>query len=165
LELWQKVAKALTENELRVLNLSERLNPDGRPTVAEWLIGFRAAVDRFNDPNRGMVRVLKRIIVRTVDFERWCRRANRLPRGPKRGTTGFRAADRKLFSQMSRLIKKDQARSRYGAALMLVDQGRVAGHGTRESKAKRLSAAYRLEESGAPLKLSETIGNDRGGRM
>jgi len=45
LQLWQEAAKALTENELRVLNQSERLSPAGAPTIAKWLSDFRAAVD------------------------------------------------------------------------------------------------------------------------
>ena len=145
LQLWQEVAKALTDAKLKIQ--SSPFNSTG--ALAQWLVGFRNAVDRCNEPHGGITRILKHIIVREVDFETWLRKAGNLRRGPKRGTTGFRAPDRELFAQMSRLIKKGQARSPYGAALMLANQGRVSGPGTRESKAKRLSAAYRLEERGA----------------
>jgi hypothetical protein len=149
LQLWQEVAKALTERKLAIQNdLSERPHPMGGPTLAEWLIDFRAAVDRYNDPNRRMVHILKRIIVRTVDFERWFRRANRLSRGPQPGTTGFQAADRRLLPKMRKLIKTGQARSPYSAGLLLVDRGLVPGNATRETKAKRLSKLYRQEEAG-----------------
>jgi hypothetical protein len=142
LQLWREAAKALTENELRVLNQSERLSPAGAPTIAKWLSDFRAAVDRYNDPNRGMARILKHIIVRAVDFDRWLRRANRLPRGPKPGTTGFHDAARRLFPKIRKLIRTGQARSPYGAALLLVDEGLVAGNAARETKAKRISELF-----------------------
>jgi hypothetical protein len=74
------------------------------------------------------------------------------PRGPVRGTTGFRDKDRELFPQMAKLIKSGEVRSAYGAALKLVHK--IAGQNTsHESKAKRVSALYRK----AQLKQSETF--------
>src|SRR5215470_6781411 len=137
LHLWQGVAKALTDRQLMTLDsVSERLV--GGPTLAEWLVGFRFSVDRYNDPNNGgRARILKQILVYEVDFERWLRRANRLPRGPRRGTTGFQDADRRLLPKMRKLIETGQARSPYSAGLLLVDRGLIPGNATRETKAKR----------------------------
>ena len=148
LQLWQEVAKALTENELRALNLSARLNPVGGPTIADWLPGFRAAVDRFNDPHSGMARILKHIIVRRADFERWLRKANRVRRGPQSGATGYQRSDRKMFPRIGRLIREAKAGSPYGAALILAREGRLGGAGAPESRAKRLAARYRKEYGG-----------------
>ena len=145
LQLWQEVAKALTDQTLRILNsLSEKLNPTGAPalTLAHWLNGFRAAVDHYNDPNRGMVRILKNIHVNKGDFDRWFRKANKNRRGPRSGTTGFREADGKIFSQISRLIRDGKARSPHDAALKLAYDGQLAGGGTEESKAKRVAGRY-----------------------
>ena len=107
LQLWQETARALIENDIPALNLSDLVNPTAATalTFGGWLPGFRNAVDRYNDPHRGIARVLKRIIVRKADFDRWLRKANKLRRGPARGTTGLRAVDRKAFPEISRLIK------------------------------------------------------------
>jgi hypothetical protein len=147
LQLWQDVAKALTDRKLTIQNdLSERLNPMGGPTLAEWLVGFRAAVDRYNDPNRRMVRILKHIRVRRADFERWFRKTSEPRRGPKSGTTGYVEADRKAFRRISRLMKEGKARSPHGAALMIADE--LSGGGNPQNKAKRVSARYRKEHGG-----------------
>ena len=145
LPLWQKVAKALTDGRLKAArSLSERLN--GGPTLAEWLVGFQASVDRNNDPNDGgRWRILKLIIVRKADFVRLLRNTGKR-RGPRCGTTGFRDADRKLFPEITRMTKGGgKARSAYGAALHLADEGKIAGTGSRETKAKRVSARYLKE--------------------
>jgi hypothetical protein len=86
---------------------------------------------------------LKHIIVRTVDFDRWLRKANKSGRGPEYGTTGYQALDRKAFPRMKRLIKEGKARSAYGAALKLTNE--LAGDGTPESKAKRVATLYHKE--------------------
>jgi hypothetical protein len=55
------------------------------------------------------------------------------------------AADRKVFRQISRLIEEGTARSVRDAALALARERKLAGGGTDESKAKRVSALYRKE--------------------
>jgi len=142
LQLWQETAKAIIERKLPIVNsLSDRITPVGGPTLEEWLFGFRASVDRFNALGP-RARILKQIIVYSTDFERWFRKTHK-QRGPEHGTTGYQALDSKLFPQISRLLK--MARSSYGAALMLADQGKIAGAGSRESKAKRVSRLYLRE--------------------
>ena len=147
--MWQEVAKALVERKLAIQNdLSELLNPMGRPTLADWLVGFRDSVNRNNDPNGGgRWRFLKHIIVRKADFERWLCKANKR-RGPQSGTTGYQQSDRKMFSHISRLRREGKARSPYSAALILAREDKLAGTGAAESKAKRVSARYRKEHGG-----------------
>jgi hypothetical protein len=141
LQLWQDAAKALIEKSLPIAKVLEPTTP---ADIESWLFGFRASVDRYNDPHGGgRARILKHIIVREADFERWLRGANKLRRGPRSGATGYRDADRKMFPRISRLIKKGEARSPYGAALMLADQ--LAGTRKPENRAKRVSARYRKE--------------------
>jgi hypothetical protein len=53
-DLWQAAAKALVEKRLPASNLSERIN--AAMTLGDWLISFRTAVDRFNDPS-GFARI------------------------------------------------------------------------------------------------------------
>jgi hypothetical protein len=65
-------------------------------------------------------------------------------RGPLRGTTGYQTQERKLFPRISKLLKRGEARSPYGAALTLSKE--ISGRGTPESKAKRVSALYRKEK-------------------
>jgi hypothetical protein len=140
LQLWQETAKALCQGRLPILNdLSEQLN-----FIALWLPGFSAAVDRHNDPNRGMVRILKNVFVNEAVFESWFRKAMKR-RGPPSGTTGFRDADRKLFPQILRLIKHGKARSAYGAALILEREGKLVGSATPENKAKRVAKFFLRE--------------------
>jgi hypothetical protein len=62
-------------------------------------------------------------------------------RGPTPGTTGYQDLDRKLFPQIKELKKRGKARSAYGAALMLANE--IAGGGSAENKARRVSALYR----------------------
>lgn len=144
LELWQKTARALVDGELSSLNLFEVLQPRTSPTLtlAIWLRGFGAAMDRGNDPGR-LAHILKHIIVRKADFQRWLGKANKSARGPEYGTTGYRTSDRKAFRRISQLIKDGKARGAYGAALQLADE--LAGDGTPESKAKRAATLYRRE--------------------
>jgi hypothetical protein len=145
LQLWQAAAAALVEKRLLALNLSERMNPGMAMTVADWLIRFRRAVDRSNDPNNFAAHILKRIFIRESAFEQWLRNADTGRRGPTQDTTGYKAADRKFFPSISRMLKSGDARSAYGAALKLADK--LAGTGTPESKAIRVSKQYRLEHS------------------
>jgi hypothetical protein len=72
-------------------------------------------------------------------------RLERPARGPIQGTTGFQDLDRKLFPRMMKLIESGEARSPYGAALILSQE--IAGSGTIENKAKRVSAMYRKEHA------------------
>lgn len=146
LELWQNVARALVNRELPALNLSVLLAPKTAPamTIGAWLLGFRSAVDRHNDPSR-CAHILKQIIVRVADFEKWLRKAADGPRGPQHGTTGYAALDRKLFPQLKAMVKKGDARAAYGAAKKLAFDGKIAGKGTHENRAKRLATRYLRE--------------------
>jgi hypothetical protein len=144
LQLWQETARALIENDLAALNLSDLVNPAAAPalTFEKWLPEFHAAVDRYNDPHR-MARILKCIIVLKADFDRWLRKAGKLRRGPTRGVTGLGAVDRKAFPRIAQLMKAGKARSPYGAALILARDNKLAGGGTPESRAKRVAKRYR----------------------
>ena len=140
LEFWQKAARAMEKGDLKV-----RYEPGfpRTPLWPPWITAFRQSVERNNDPSI-CARLLKLITASVPHFHTWLRSAYKLPRGPGRGTTGYREADRKLFPEISRLIKSG-ARSPYGAALKLVDEDKVAGKGTPGSKARRLSKLYRKE--------------------
>jgi hypothetical protein len=143
LQLWQETAKAITEKKLPILNSFSEHDPAGAPTLGGWLVSFRASVDGYNDIGpRG--RFLKQIIVYTADFERWFRKTHKR-RGPKYGTTGYQASDRKAFPKISRLIKEGKARSPHEAALKLAHEGEIAGRGTTESKARRVAVLFRQE--------------------
>jgi len=50
-------------------------------------------------------------------------------RGPKPNTTGYHARDRELFPQISRMLKKGEARSSNGAACELAKAKKIAGKG------------------------------------
>ena len=140
LEFWQKAARAMEKGDLKV-----RYEPGfpRTPLWPPWITAFRQSVERNNDPSI-CARPLKLITASVPHFHTWLRSAYKLPRGPGRGTTGYQEADRELFSEISSLIKRG-ARSPYGAALKLVDEDKVAGKGTRGSKARRLSKLYRKE--------------------
>jgi hypothetical protein len=150
MELWQLAAEALVKKELATSNSSMVINPTVYPkmTFGDWLIGFRAAVNRGNDPS-GFSHILKLIIVGSVDFEKWLRKAiegrGGSERGPETGTTGYQASDRKLFHSISRLIGTGQVRGAYGAAQRLIEAGKVAGTGHPDNRAKRLSTLYLKE--------------------
>jgi hypothetical protein len=136
MELWRSLANALVEKTLPASKL---------PVPPDWLVGFKASVDRYNDPNSGVVRILKQIVVRTKDFKKW-RQRGLAPgkRGPRQNTTGYQASDRKLFPCMRKLIKNGDARSPYSAALLLANDIR-GRNSSPESKAKRVSKLYRRE--------------------
>jgi hypothetical protein len=87
LELWEKVLKALIEEDLRPLNLSisEKPNPVAAPAVT--YSGYfndilRAVVDRRFDPSSAAY-IFRKIIVRCADFESLLRKGNIGGRGPK----------------------------------------------------------------------------------
>jgi len=144
LQLWQETAKAITERELPILHsFSDRMSPTGGPTLGEWLVGFRASVDRYNDLGP-RARILKQIIVDTADFERWFRKTHKR-RGPKHDTTGYRASDRKSFPEISRLLEEGKSRSPHDAALKLARENKLVGRGTPESKARRVAVLFRRE--------------------
>ena len=155
LELWQKVARALLSGELPATNLAERIGPAAATTFFDWLGGspasvggFRAMVDRGNDPN-GVAHILRRIMVPDSEFQRWLRAAAAERRGPRRGTTGYQWSDREQFPHIEKLMQSGAARSPYGAALQLYDQGKIKGN-SRISAAKRVSALYRKENPPNP---------------
>jgi hypothetical protein len=139
LKLWLKTLRAIEQGQLQV-SLGPEFQPN--PVWPSWITGARAAVERRNDPN-GFAHVLERITVSIPHFQDWLRKANRLPRGPERGATGYREADRQVLDEIRKLIESGKERSAYGAALTLAH--RIAGHGTPDSKAKRISALYRME--------------------
>jgi hypothetical protein len=146
LMLWQKTARALIERELPAVNLSDCPAPRSAPKMdlGGWLSQFSAALNRGGSDPSSFKHILKLIIVRVADFEKWLRdNGPRGPRGPQPFTTRLEAADRRLFADITRLIRKGQARSAYGAALQIAKQ--IAGSGTEDSKARRLSKLYRRE--------------------
>lgn len=151
LEVWEEVLRAVIEKKLRPLNLSlsERPNPVANPAITwgVWFSGILQAVAaRRFDPD-SVAHIFRKIIVRCSDFESLLRMGNIGGRGPKPGATGLQKVDRKLFPDITRLVKSGQAQSAYGAALKLAMAKRLAGSGTDDSKARRVSALYRKERS------------------
>ena len=71
--------------------------------------------------------------------------ASREPQQSLSLSRGFDIADHALFRKMSEMMKKGEARSAYGAALILAERGEVVGHGHEKSKADRLARRYRRE--------------------
>jgi hypothetical protein len=141
LELWQKILKAVEQKQLQVGLGPEFQRPPGWPN---WITNVRAAVERGFDPGC-LPHILRKIPVSIPDFDNWLHSVNRIPRGPELGTTGLREADRKVFAEIVERIRSGGARSPYGAALAMAREGTIAGNGTPESKAKRVSALYRRE--------------------
>jgi hypothetical protein len=84
-----------------------------------------------------------KLMLNRTHFVKWLDKAIKVPRGPRRGTSGYYAADRKLFPTIKRMLKSGEARSPFGAALKLAIDGKVAGNSSPESRAKRLSGHYR----------------------
>jgi len=149
LELWEIVLRALIEGKLPPLNLSISERPDhfGAPatTYGGWFSDIlRAVVTRRFDPNI-VAHIFRQILVSRSDFESLLRRGNIGGRGPKPGETGLQKADRKLFREIKRRIESGQAQSPHGAALQLALNGKLAGAGSPENRAKRVSALYRRE--------------------
>ena len=85
------------------------------------------------------------ITVRPAQFNKWLNKTHKRPRGPERDTTGYKEADRRVFPQISRLIKAGKARSPYGAALVLAGSKKLAGHGGPVSQAKRVTKLFNKE--------------------
>lgn len=147
LELWEVALTALTQKMLRPLNLdlAGRPDPAASPSITYgvWLNGLLHAVaNRRFDPD-SVAHIFRNITVRHSDFESLLRKGNVGSRGPKPGETGFQRTDRKLFPKIKHLIESGKAQSPYGAALTLAVE--IAGRGTQESRAKRVSALYRKE--------------------
>jgi hypothetical protein len=63
--------------------------------------------------------------------------------GPRPGTVGYREADRALFPELEKLTGSGDATSTDAAARMLAQQGKIAGGGKVENKAKRLAERFR----------------------
>jgi len=85
-----------------------------------------------------------KLMLNRTHFVKWLDKAIEVPRGPRRGTSGYYAADRKLFPTIKRMLKSGEARSTFGAALKMAREGKVAGeNSTPESRAKRLADHYR----------------------
>lgn len=142
LDFWQRVLNAIISGNLEV-----RCPPDvpGMPKWRDWLIGIWHAVNRHNDPSVG-ARQLKLISVSAVQFKAWADNESLPRRGPPPGENNYRRADAKLFPEITRLIRSGRARSPYGAAMLVMERkgvAAVAGYGSRENKAKRISALYR----------------------
>jgi hypothetical protein len=73
----------------------------------------------------------------------WCHRPrSRVAQSPER----YDAADRALFPELERIMTNDK-KSLSAAARDLAEDGRVAGAGTPESRAKRLAALYKRERN------------------
>lgn len=144
LELWLLVANAIMQGDLSIKYPEARMG-DGSVSWPAWMVGFQAAIQRGNDPNGfGAMRYLKMIMMRSAPFDRWLRRVTKAPRGPRKGVSGYERPDRRAFNKIKRLIDSGQARSAYGAALMLARDGDLAGEGsTPESKARRVAGRYR----------------------
>jgi hypothetical protein len=104
-----------------------------------WLPGFRAAVDRGDDPADFAPHILKQIMVRISDFERWLSKANKLRSGPRSRTTGYRDAARKTGPKSGKLqsviaaIKDDirAGRQTIDAIRAMSDKDLVSAYGRR----------------------------------
>ena len=140
--------RAVVRDELPVdfggVALDIRL-PQSGLTLRQGIEGAILAIER----NPGFyVHWFKTITVDIQQFGKWLRSVNSLPPGPKRDETGYAEADKQLFPKMRRLIKEKSLRSPYAAALKLAEEGKVAGSGTFESRAKRLASRFRKERHG-----------------
>ena len=133
--------RAVVKDELSVdfngVALDERM-PQGT-SPRQSLSGMISTIER--EPNF-FAFWFRLITVDIQQFSDWLRSAHKRPRGPRRGQTGYAEADQKLFAEMRRLINQTNARSASAAALELVEQGKVAGAGSPQSKVKRLANRY-----------------------
>jgi hypothetical protein len=147
LELWEDAARALIKGRLRATNLSDRPAPHSSTmNLRGWLRQFQEALARGGSDPSSFKPILRSIIVRTADFDKWLQGARSKRRGPLPKTTGYQAAARSLFPRIFELISTGQARSAHGAALQLVRSGKVEKKNADEkSIAKRISALYRKE--------------------
>ncbi len=78
------------------------------------------------------------------------KRSKRRP-GPAPGVARYGDSDRALFPELEQLMK-DKHLLALQAANELAEQGKVAGHGQQESRARRLANLYRKEKSNVALK-------------
>ena len=148
LDLWKLAARDAIEGTLEVAYPE----PSGSNFIAswpEWMVGFCNAVERDNDPNSfSAPKLLRQIMVNERRFNAWLLKATKGPRGPRRGTSGFASADRSHFPAIAKMIKNGGARSPYGAALMLVNEGKIPLNGASPaSVAKRVASRYRQERA------------------
>jgi hypothetical protein len=142
LELWKLVASAVTKTDLPVSYPSERFRPEA-PTWPEWMTQFQNAVDRDDDPNRfGAPKILRLIKVNIKQFDRWLTRNTKPVRGPTRNKSTYAPADRKMFPEIKKRMNLGKARSANGAALQLARDGKLAGVGSEQSKARRVARRY-----------------------
>ena len=142
LELWKLVASAVTKTDLPVSYPSKRFRLEG-PTWHEWMLQFQSAVDRDNDPNRfGAPKILRLIKVNIKQFDRWLTRSTNPVRGPTRNKSTYSSADRKNFPEIKKRMNSGKARSANGAALQLAHEGKLAGGGSEQSKARRVARRY-----------------------
>jgi hypothetical protein len=145
LALWRIVAEAILAGELKV-TYSKKWRQDGSPPGPKWMEWFLKIVKTDQDPNAwGGSQQLRLITVDKRQFDAWLRRATKAPTGPRRGASGYASADRKHFPAIRKLIKKGEARSVYGAALMLAEQGTIKG-ASPKSAAQRVTSLYKREE-------------------
>jgi hypothetical protein len=64
------------------------------------------------------------------------------PRGPRRGTLNrYGESDRALFNEIEKIMHTEQ-KSANAAALRLARDGKISGHGSQESLAKRLAGRF-----------------------
>jgi len=144
LELWEETAKALIDGDLPAANLLDGLSPRTTPKTSigrGWLRQFLEAVERGSDPS-SFKHILKLIIVRKRDFEKWRNKTSSGRRGPLPKTTGYQDRDLKLCPHIKRLVDSGQARSGHDAAMQLGRAGKIPGTGSLENKAKRVSQRY-----------------------
>ena len=64
------------------------------------------------------------------------------PRGPRRGTLDrYGQSDKALFNEVEKIMHTEQ-KSAHAAALRLAHDGKISGHGSQESLAKRLAGRF-----------------------
>jgi hypothetical protein len=71
-------------------------------------------------------------------------------RGPAPGTVArYRESDRKLYPEVERIMRGEH-KTVTAAARQLAEQGKVAGTGIKESRARRLPGQYRADHRKSP---------------
>jgi hypothetical protein len=145
LELWVKAVQAIVAGDLKV-TYAQNWAEDGTDPGSKWMAWCLNILKRDEDPNAwGGSQKLRLITVDMRQFNTWLRKETKAPRGPRRGASGYASADRKHFPAITRMIENGEARSPYGAALMLANQGTILG-ASAESAAKRVASLYNREE-------------------
>jgi hypothetical protein len=121
----------------------------------EWEYWVVAAIEKHSKASKARC---KDIQSRTQHNPRPKAKQNRRNRrhGPKRGSVGYSQSDQELYPEIEHLIPEHG--SARAAALTLVDAGKVAGRGSSESKAKRLTSRFlKARRRRNSLKISETL--------